>query len=125
MNEHRGLHRRIRNFVRDRDDFVIVAVGGGSVLDLAKVMSLARSQMDFEDVFTERIAMGKRIDKLRHVPVIAVPTTGQFKFGLYCVVIELLSFIWVCFSTASQLLHAYHQRHLPRATGWLPPRCHI
>jgi len=78
MNEHRGLHRRIRNFVRDRDDFVIVAVGGGSVLDLAKVMSLARSQMDFEDVFTERIARGKRIDKLRHVPVIAVPTTGPF-----------------------------------------------
>jgi len=81
LNEHRGLHRRIRNFVRERDDLVIVAVGGGSVLDLAKVMSLARSQMDFEDVFTERIAMGKRIDKLQHVPVIAVPTTGAFIGG--------------------------------------------
>ncbi len=76
QNEHRGLHRRVRNFVRDKDDFVIVAVGGGSVIDLAKVMSLARSQMDFEGIFTERIAAGKRVDRLQHVPVIAVPTTA-------------------------------------------------
>lgn len=76
VNEHRGMHRRVRNFVRDRDDIVIVAVGGGSVIDLAKVMSLARSQVDFEDIFTERIAAGKHIDRLSHVPVVAVPTTA-------------------------------------------------
>jgi hypothetical protein len=99
LNEHRGLHRRIRNFVRERDDLVIVAVGGGSVLDLAKVMSLARSQMEFEDVFTERIAMGKRIDKLQHVPVIAVPTTGVCLEGVACIsclylfIILFISFI--------------------------------
>ena len=98
LNEHRGLHRRIRNFVRERDDLVIVAVGGGSVLDLAKVMSLARSQMDFEDVFTERIAMGKRIDKLQHVPVIAVPTTGACMGGAasFLFLLYLFDYLFIC-----------------------------
>lgn len=37
LNEFRGLYRRVRNFVGDRDDIVILAVGGGSCIDLAKV----------------------------------------------------------------------------------------
>lgn len=81
--------------MRERDDLVIVAVGGGSVLDLAKVMSLARSQMEFEDVFTERIAMGKRIDKLQHVPVIAVPTTGMFMGGTACLLILVYFYLFI------------------------------
>lgn len=77
LNEVRGLYRRVRSFVGGSgEDIVIVAVGGGSVIDLAKVMSLARSGVEFDLLFEERIAHGKRIDSLEHVPVIAVPTTA-------------------------------------------------
>jgi alcohol dehydrogenase class IV len=38
LNEFRGLYRRVRSFVGERDDIVILAVGGGSCIDLAKVI---------------------------------------------------------------------------------------
>lgn len=31
------MYRRVRNFIGDREDTVILAVGGGSCIDLAKV----------------------------------------------------------------------------------------
>jgi phosphonate metabolism-associated iron-containing alcohol dehydrogenase len=39
-------------------------------------MSLARSGLEFEEILERRIARGKRIDTLAHVPVVAVPTTA-------------------------------------------------
>lgn len=76
LNEFRGLYRRVRNFVGDRDDIVILAVGGGSCIDLAKVMSLAKSGVEFDQILEQRITRGKRINALAHVPVVAVPTTA-------------------------------------------------
>lgn len=53
-----------------------MAVGGGSCIDLAKVMSLAKSGVEFDQILEQRIARGKRVDALAHVPVVAVPTTA-------------------------------------------------
>lgn len=39
-------------------------------------MALARSGLEFEEILERRIARGKRIDTLAHVPVVAVPTTA-------------------------------------------------
>lgn len=39
MGEGRGLYRRVRNLTAD-NEFCIVAVGGGSVIDTAKVNEL-------------------------------------------------------------------------------------
>lgn len=38
-------------------------------------MALAKSGVEFEEILEQRIARGKRIDALAHVPVVAVPTT--------------------------------------------------
>lgn len=37
LQSHTGMYRRVRNFIGDREDTVILAVGGGSCIDLAKV----------------------------------------------------------------------------------------
>jgi alcohol dehydrogenase class IV len=104
----------VRNLIADREA-VIVAVGGGSVIDLAKVgegldctraklcalggrrharhalggvvlmpcsaggqiVSLAKSEEHFDDLFEGRVLRGKSIQWVDHVSVIAVPTTGS------------------------------------------------
>lgn len=55
--------------IRENKNDVIIAVGGGSVIDLAKAASVT-----VEDI-TKYHGIGKKIPK-RHLPVIAVPTTA-------------------------------------------------
>ena len=58
--------------LREHDADVVVAIGGGSVLDLAKAAAIsARSVID-----AEQLATGPRFDEPIGVPVVALPTTA-------------------------------------------------
>jgi alcohol dehydrogenase class IV len=57
--------------LRDARADVVVAVGGGSVLDLGKAGALLPDAAEIE-----RWLAGERVDEARGLPVIALPTTG-------------------------------------------------
>lgn len=50
----------------------VVAVGGGSCLDVAKIAALAARRMEI----AESLARGERLDEAEPLPIIAVPTTS-------------------------------------------------
>lgn len=53
----------------------IIAIGGGSVLDTAKVVSLVDKTYSFQDV-KQIIVRGESLDSFKNIPIIAVPTTA-------------------------------------------------
>ena len=53
----------------------IVAVGGGSAIDTAKLLQVATPGGGFEDLF-EALAAGQQPEVARAFPLIAVPTTA-------------------------------------------------
>lgn len=66
----RGLYR----FPADKDVELIVALGGGSVLDSAKVLSVSNETRDF--AFVESLIRNQSRDQCRCLPIIAIPTTS-------------------------------------------------
>lgn len=63
--------------IREKGSDVIVALGGGSSLDLAKAASIAQPEI-------EEFHRGKQVPK-EHLPVIAVPTTAGTGSEVTCV----------------------------------------
>lgn len=55
-----------------QDADVIVAFGGGSALDVAKLAALAARRPDL----TEELVRGERVDEAAPLPIIAIPTTS-------------------------------------------------
>ena len=66
---------RYRSFWRRNHDHVVVAVGGGSVIDTAKVLQVGVAGGDFDDYF-EALRAGRQPQVERALPLIAVPTTA-------------------------------------------------
>lgn len=64
--------------ILEKDIDVLVAVGGGSVMDLAKAASIAAENI--EDYFN-----GKQIIPVKRLPIIAVPTTAGTGSEVTCV----------------------------------------
>ena len=54
---------------------VLVAVGGGSAIDTAKLLQVATARGDFEDAFAA-LSAGRQPEVARAFPLIAVPTTA-------------------------------------------------
>lgn len=63
--------QRFRNLARQPE--VIVALGGGSVIDSAKVFAAARGDFAAVDAFLKKLSTA---DTIRPLPLIAVPTTA-------------------------------------------------
>lgn len=61
--------QRFRNLARQPE--VIVALGGGSVIDSAKVFAAARGDFAAVDAFLKKLSTA---DTIRPLPLIAVPT---------------------------------------------------
>jgi len=66
--------REIYDEAHQTDFELIVAIGGGSVLDVSKFVSIFNESKDY--MFVEGLAKGKIEKKYRAIPVISIPTTS-------------------------------------------------
>lgn len=73
FNDLRRVSKELADF---RPDFIL-AIGGGSVLDLAKILSYAFAQSaDSVEKLIEQLKKGEKVKVLNPLPFIAVPTTA-------------------------------------------------
>ena len=66
---------RYEGFWKRHAGCALVAVGGGSAIDTAKLLQVATGQGNFESLFTA-LAAGRQPEVARAFPLIAVPTTA-------------------------------------------------
>jgi phosphonate metabolism-associated iron-containing alcohol dehydrogenase len=66
---------RYTSFWQKNRDCVVVAVGGGSVIDTAKLLQIGVEHGDFESYFAA-LRAGRQPEVVRALPLIAVPTTA-------------------------------------------------
>lgn len=58
-----------------KDFEVIIALGGGSVIDFAKAISFSKDGQYSFDIFYKTLLNGE-IDRLKYIPIIGIPTTA-------------------------------------------------
>jgi len=66
---------RYREFWSQHGGCTLLAVGGGSAIDTAKLLATATTSGDFEDLF-QALAAGRQPAVARACPLVAVPTTA-------------------------------------------------
>jgi phosphonate metabolism-associated iron-containing alcohol dehydrogenase len=66
---------RYAAFWKEHHDCVVIAVGGGSVIDTAKLLQVGVAERDFEAYF-DALRAGRQPRVARALPLVAVPTTA-------------------------------------------------